>query len=325
MLYRLVRPVLRAGSTNRYIVKRIPADVRLRAVGLWLEVPIGDQRSAVTITESSTRVRVSLRTNDPREVKRRQAVVDAFLENVWAALRQDEPVALTHKQAVALSGKFYRAWAVEDEGHTILSLDLEPGRMSTANVTRGRTEPGAWASTLQRQASGKTTLEQEVGPLVDRLLMEHGVGRVDAPSREMLLEAFGQALRDAFENRKRNAEGDYAPDPKAERFPALDLPAATDSANSTATPAPTAKERHSLIALVEAWWKEAKATGRKPSTYESYRNTMARFVAYLKHDDSRRVSKNDVVGFKDFRLAFTDPRTKRPISPCPASGPLIQI
>lgn len=145
MLYRLVRPVIREGSSNRYFVKRVPADVRQRAAGLRLNVPIGDQRSAATITGSGI-VRLSLRTSDPREVKRRHAAVDAYLENVWQSLRQNEPVALTHKQAVALAGRLYRAWAVEDDRHTIISLDLEPGRMSTANVTRGRMEPGAWAA-----------------------------------------------------------------------------------------------------------------------------------------------------------------------------------
>ena len=34
--------------------------------------------------------------------------------------------------------------------------------------------------------------------------------------------------------------------------------------------------------LVEERWKEAKAAGRKPSTYESYRNTMAKLVVVLK-------------------------------------------
>ena len=314
MLYRLVRPVIRDGSSNRHYQKRIPSDVRERAVGLRLDVPIGDQRSAVTVTESTASIRLSLRTNDPREVKRRHAAVDAYLDNVWQSLRQDEPVALTHKQAVALAGKLYRGWAVEDEGHTVNYVEPVSGQTELSIVKPGRVEAGAWASVLQRQASGKITMEQEVGPLVDRLLMEHGVGRVDAPSREMLLEAFGRALRDAFENRMRNAEGDYSPDPKAGRFPALDLPATTDIAGSAGAPAPIAKGRHSLAALVEAWWKEAEAIGRKPSTHESYRNTMARFVAYLKHDDAKRVSRSDVVGFKDYRLASTDPRTGRPIS-----------
>ena len=70
----------------------------------------------------------------------------------------------------------------------------------------------------------------------------------------------------------------------------------------------------SLKGLFETWWVEAKATGRKPSTHESYRNTMAVFVGYLGHDDASRVTRDDVVGFKDHRLASTNPRNGQPIS-----------
>ena len=59
---------------------------------------------------------------------------------------------------------------------------------------------------------------------------------------------------------------------------------------------------------------EAKATGRKPSTHESYRNTVAGLVAFLGHDDAKRVTPEDVVRFKDHRLASINPRTGKPIS-----------
>src|SRR5262249_15559482 len=50
------------------------------------------------------------------------------------------------------------------------------------------------------------------------------------------------------------------------------------------------------------------------STYESYSNSMKAFVGFLGHDDSSRVTKDDVIGFKDHRLATINPRTGRPIS-----------
>lgn len=119
--------------------------------------------------------------------------------------------------------------------------------------------------------------------------------KVDPPSRALLLVALWRALRDALEHRKRNALGDYSPDPNSERFPAWVSPLAPPAA-STIKPG-------SLTALVEDWWREAKAAGRKPSTYESYRNTMTKLVAVLKHDDARKVTPEDVVKFKDFRIA----------------------
>jgi integrase len=70
----------------------------------------------------------------------------------------------------------------------------------------------------------------------------------------------------------------------------------------------------SLTEMLGGWWTEAKATGRKPSTYESYRNTVAGLVAFLGFDDAKRVTPEDVVRFKDHRLASTNPRTGRAIS-----------
>ena len=86
MLFRLVRPVKRTGSRNRQFVRRIPSDVRSKAVGLKLSIPAGDQTQAVTLSSRAQAVRLSLRTGDPVEVKSRMAAVDAYLENVWRGL-----------------------------------------------------------------------------------------------------------------------------------------------------------------------------------------------------------------------------------------------
>jgi hypothetical protein len=44
-----------------------------------------------------------------------------------------------------------------------------------------------------------------------------------------------------------------------------------------------------LSGLLAGWWREAQATGRKPSTYESYRNTVAGLTKFLNHDAAPRV------------------------------------
>jgi integrase len=82
----------------------------------------------------------------------------------------------------------------------------------------------------------------------------------------------------------------------------------------TAQPAPTEAISLTLTGLLNGWWTEAKATGRKPSTYESYSNTTAGLVAFLGHDDAKRVTPEDIVRFKDHRLSSVNPRTGKPIS-----------
>jgi integrase len=152
-------------------------------------------------------------------------------------------------------------------------------------------------------------LEPALGPLLDRLLLAEGIAELDPECRTMVLGAFALALVDAFARREREAEGDYRPDPKSERFPEWQAP----KSPVESPPAPRGKQ--SLTGLVGEWWREAQATGRKRSTYESYRNSMAALVAFLKHDDASRVTPEDLIRFKDYRLASINPRTGKPISP----------
>lgn len=330
MLFRLVRPVKRTGSRHRYFVRRIPSDVKGKTAGLRLSIPVGDQTQVVIITPRAQSIRLSLRTDDPAEVKARLAQVDAYLENIWRALRDDAPVSLTHRQATALAGELYRAWANGEGRERTTTIEHDPEFRSADDHIRRKSPTGAIEVTAWRRVSeprvdadeweamlaqwdkigatgNPSDLEKPLGLIVDRLLLAKGIMRVTSETREMILVAFWQALRDAFESRKRNVEGDYSPDAKSERFPEWTPPQAGKAA------APTAA-KVSLKGLVATWWVEAKATGRKPSTRESYANTMAAFVGYLGHDDASRVTRHEVIGFKDHRLASVNPRNGLPIS-----------
>lgn len=311
MLFRLVRPMLRKGSSNHYFVQRIPTDVRNNASGLRLRVPCGGETVCVRITPQTKALRFSLRTSDPGEAKARQGEVAAYLERVWRALRTDAPVPLTHRQAVALSGELYRAWTVGEGRERVTALVHDP---ETDEWTRDDQGPHAderlaeWETAVETIARLDDEGEQEekLGPIVDKLLWAKGVGRVDRSTRAVLLAEFRHALLDAFEARKRNAQADYSHDSNAERFPEWRAPgtqqsAARDTGGSAA--------RQTLTGLVEDWWREARATGRSVSTYESYRNTMKRLVGFLGHDDARRVSIDDVLRFKDHRLTEVSAKT----------------
>jgi site-specific recombinase XerD len=305
MLFRLVRPLKRTGSRHRQFVRRIPSDVRSKAVGLKLSIPVGEQTQAVVLSPRAQSVRLSLRTDDSAEVKIRLAAVDAYLENVWRALREDAPVSLTHRQATALAGELYRAWANGEGRERAIAIVHTPGvgwqREYNTHVSDAEWEAvlGNWEKV---GAGGELSdLEKPLGAIVDRLLLAKGIKRVDEPTRGIILPAFWQALREAFETRKRNAAGDYSPDAKSERFPEWTPP----QVGKVAAPAAA---KVSINGLVETWWVEAKATGRKPSTHDNYANTTAGFVRYLGHDDATRVTRDNVVGFKDHCLATINPR-----------------
>ncbi len=194
MLYRLVRPMRRKGSQNAYFEQRIPADVRERALGGKLDVPCGDTSVPITITDSG-KVRFSLRTAEPSEVKVRQAEAAAYLETVWRALREDQPVPLTQKQAAALSGELYRAW-VHGEGRervTAVVQNLETGEWERDREPHEEERLAEWEAAvaaierLGEKTGEASELEGPLGPLVDRLLLAKGIHSVDTGTRAVIL------------------------------------------------------------------------------------------------------------------------------------------
>lgn len=313
----------RSDSSFIQFTQRIPADVLPQAAGLKLSIPLGNgEFHHLAISPAMKAIRLSLRTRDHSEGKVRHATVAAFLETVWQGRRASKPISLTNRQAHALAGELYRAWASETPNSRTIGITLKPGRQGRDRddwVVEHGVFPDEEASGFHSMVAKlgalhanpvPSEMEPVVGPLVDRLLLARGIAAVEAGSRLLLLVAFVQALRDAFENRARNAEGDYSPDPKSQRFPEWVSPAE----QSKLLPTSGLAAAVSLKGLVEDWWKEAQATGRKLSTYESYRNTMAGMVAYLGHDDAAPLTPENVIGFKDHRLSSINPRTNKPIS-----------
>lgn len=315
MLYRSVRPMRREGTRNIHFQQRIPADIQPGAVGMTLNVPLGQSSARVTITAKTQTLRFSLRTGDPAEVKIRAATAAAYLETVWHALRRPDAVSLTYRQATALAGDLYRAWAGGEDTEKTLAVEWDGQRMVPASVSQ-EDEPlsfKAGTALLEKIAESERPedLEAPLGPIIDRLLLSKGIARVDNQSRPLLLEAFRLALVDAFDARRRNARGDFTPDTKAARFPKWVAPNAASAKASRVQSGASS----SLKGLVEDWWRESKAAGMKPSTYDSYRASITSLAAFLKHDDAARVTHDDINAFKQYRLTTVNPRTGKAVSP----------
>lgn len=72
------------------------------------------------------------------------------------------------------------------------------------------------------ERDGGEALERDLGPLVDKLLADKGIGSLAVETRcTVLLKCFN-GLLDVMSTQVRQAGGDYRPDPVAERFPAWD-------------------------------------------------------------------------------------------------------
>ena len=312
MVLSMPRPFKRKGSAVYQYRQRLPKAVLGRVGGHVLSLPIGDDIVPVTIGERASEFVVSLRTTDRAEAKLRAARVEAYVGAAWSAA-QSGPSRLSHKQAVALSGEIYRDF--------VGSLEDDPGAAqvwadvlaTNADVGAGRFGLGAIFSIFpNEEARTLAALEARYGKFVDLVLSRHALV-VDTDSRSRLLKEFARSMTEAADRLKQAAEGDYRPDVVAQRFPAWTPP--QPAAGNEPRTASSAGAATSLSALVEGWWQEAKATGLAQSTHESYRNTMAKFVAFLGHDDARRVTADDVVRFKDHRLKEVNPRTGKPVSP----------
>jgi integrase len=308
----------RSGSAQSQFVQRIPRDVKAQAAGMKLRIPLAEGFVEKTISLKAQDIRFSLQTSHPPEVKARNAIAQAYLESVWESVRSARdagPLRLRQDQIAALSGELYATF--------MRAFDLEPGdperwkrviaEVEEATRYRVPLEGGVPQSEIV-DPERTAVMERSFGRSADELLSSKAL-IVDAESRSRLLEAIARVKRDVAMVLERRAGGDYAPDPGATKFPAWQAPA-------TGRPAPQQVKKvsgagdgkTSLTAIVTDWWKEAQAAGTKPSTYESYRNTVTNFVAYLGHDEALRVTPMNVVGFKEHRLASVNPRTGKPIS-----------
>ena len=286
------RPFKHPKTSTYYFRKVVPDDLR-RLVG-------------------KRELRISLKTKNPREAAARHPEVAAKVAAEWTALREG-PKPLTLKEASALAGLWYR-WFVP-------IFEDDPG-----------TDPDGWLMWAEQlhdiDLQYRPELdERDFDPSTPRcaaaqrrvtaFLMDHGrvaefLKANDIRLTDEQMPAFLEALEvEFFASMRllaRRAGRDFRPDRRPEQFPEWKPPAATKAAATDHGGSVT------LTGVLDGWWREAQATGRKPSTHESYSTTMAALAAFLGHDDARIVTPDDVVRFKDHRLATINPRTGKRIS-----------
>lgn len=249
-------------------------------------------------------MRFSLQTADKNLTQRRHAVALAQVEAQFAMFRKGV-VGLSQKQLVALSGEVYRFYIdtfEENPGSPeewasfkAFNRATVEGRLVTAPAITPTTRPNveeahstfgydltAGVNNLT-QASHKPPLEARFGQLVDWVLSREGL-LIDLETREKLLALVETASTDAAWQLKRNASGDYTPDPKALRFPKLNQKASL-----------------SLDHIVDRWRKE---TAPSASTVSSWKKPLAKAKEHFgtKAHNVSTIRAEDVVAWKDALL-----------------------
>jgi len=312
MLYRLGQPMRRKGTQNQQFVKRIPSDLGDRMVGITLRFPLGNGIHSVDITRSMQSIRFSLKTSEPGEVKIREATALAYFETVCKGLKANTPITLEHRQTVALSKILFDSWSADPNILGSMAIEYDENTKTWSRVPTDIKDIGRAAKlTAKRlrialEEDDSETAEKMVGLLVDRVLLERGIGTVTSESRNMLLVEFVRALADGMETLTRKTlKGDYTDDPKTNRFPeAADI-----------VPNSTPKGAVSLQRLVSKWWLEAEASGISVSTHETYERAFEKLASFRGHDDADRVTLKDISAFKDWRLQQVSRATGTNICP----------
>lgn len=278
MVLRMACPTKRSGSDKWYYRRKIPADARAILAKLPKEQhPPGWYKEHISI---------SLGTADRDAAKAKCGEVAAVVERHLKALREG-PKALNAKQIASLSGIAYRAFTETLEDNPGLTVEGWL-RVAKANEAAKRGNPLLIAKNdTERQA---ISMEKRFGPLADATLLAEGLV-TDDDSRWKLIEALARDLTPAAKKLARNADADFSPDTYVTRFPAP-----TEAK-------PSEQADRSLTGLADAWHKAALERDMRRRDADRIKRRFEMLIAFLRHDDTRRVTKQDIIRWRDHRLA----------------------
>lgn len=272
--------------------------------GIWyarLALPV-DLQPILNRTE----VRRSLRTRDDHEAKKRfvQAVAEIHAEWEQARLAatfvaapdpdRSAPRSISHKEALGLSGEFYRALIQEHEDNPGSHRQWEKALASMQRLLPASERmPGTRLPFVDMIYLGYVRNAVEaLGPEV-RLFLDGRGDNLTADSFVHLCSVVAIAKRDAFEHLMRLSRNDYAPDPRASRFPPAPL--------SPAALAPSPGDRpYDYVSVCEDWYAGG---GIAPKTRKSWVGKMRMVTAFLGKQDLTSITQDDVILWRDHRQA----------------------
>lgn len=308
----------RTGTANSQYSRNLPRSLHAQWGGKQIVVPwLGGLR---TVTLKVPTIRFTLETANPVEAKTRKRDLDDFFDGFFAwASGSGAPLELTHRQVMALAGDFYKAWSrgpgaayvarVERRGDSMVMVSADP-LLSDPELADdfAALEADAAGVAIEHLRATKSPeeLASEFRSVVNNMLIRHNFPQITEESAQRVVGSMLTLLPGALQQAAKVAGGNYAPDPVAAGFPELTLAPHQQhpAANQAGSPV------DSITGIVEAWWNhEAKRLGVTVSTYEGYRATFKRLSDFLKHDDLKAITPQDIIRYKDWRLQQVSPKT----------------
>lgn len=318
MVLAMSRPTKHRKTGVYWFRKRVPADI--------------------AVLTGRKEVNKTLGTKDPEEAKRKYAEVLAEFEHEWAQLRlggiltrrddpnggiEGTPRLITDREAHVFAQTVHDEWIARFRDnpseqlhwHTDLyegmwtkyplpSVDPVPGVEGIAAPLPGTMpiENVLWKS----MRAGCVSRAKDI--LVGNSFSD------DSWSIDKTARAVGAALQRASLTLQRLERGEFEPGEEPEWLHRSADTQSTDGRSRKTVVTKESTDTATLTGLVDGWWKESKAAGRKPSTYESYRDAFAYLARFLKHNDASKVTAKDIIAFKDHRLSTPSPKTGKIIS-----------
>ncbi len=307
---RMTTATTRRDSTFKQFVKRVPADIVARSRGRSYPItlpPLGPTPEEVVEVTIRPTISFSLRVRDPAAAKMRTGAVGAQLERIFASLR-GAAIELSHKQAVALSGEVYRLVAARFEVEPGQPGDWEAWKGFHWAAMEGRIpDPPtiSWQEIMnERNAAlgvfgvshgpvlldvieslppgdNARSLEIRFGLLASWVLAHHGL-EITPSSRLKLLQQVAEAAIDVGWAMKRASQGDYSPDPRANRFPPIDAETRSSGTN--------------LATLFEHWQKETRPA---PATLATWKPVVVSLRVHVEDKSIAQLTVRDITTWKD--------------------------
>lgn len=276
---RMATPWQRDKASPYYLRQRVPADLAQRLRGTVVNLEVAGEPVAVKLGDD---IKVSLRTKDATLARQRYTTLSASLQQLWERYRAvsgAEPTKLSPKQIEALAGQFYRD----------MCAIYEDDPVSGSDEWRHAVE-------LSRDRQGnQPQLDNALGRFVDDILLHQGL-TVGTTDRLALLEAFNRASARIALYQARRADGDYAPDPNALKFPRLDGQVQTQAAAETVT-------LSDLFARWEAEHQRGDGAARTPQTYRACLDSLAAFVG---HQEAARITPRQIADWTENLMTGED-------------------
>ncbi|QEE41039.1 MULTISPECIES: DUF6538 domain-containing protein [unclassified Methylobacterium] len=260
----MARPWKHPKTGVYHLRRRVPADL-VKLVGREIE-------------------KRSLGTKDPTEARARHFAATMEVEERWANLRKgNQP--LSNRQVQALAGEIYSRKVAEHADDPGAPEEWRRRTLADRSL-QGLRKLSAGKPSALRLATGWSEAEAVVrsrhGDDVDRFIANKGLIVSEADHRRIVLAA-AEASALANESLLRNAEGDYTPDRKAERFPE---PFAAAGA----------------LKLDVLWIEYRRSLQPSEATVKRWYPILTKFMAFVGTEDIRRVTTADVIRWRDKML-----------------------